>query len=152
MSLEAAADLAETVYERDKKQFAVQAVSQATLDADAGDLKSKRAQVAAQAAVVEKKTIAAPFDGRLGITTVNPGQYIDAGDMIVTLQALDPIYVDFYLPQQQVANISLGQTVSAATDAFPGRTLRGQSDRHQPQGGPRDAQRPDRGDAGQSQT
>lgn len=124
-SLEAAADLAETVYERDKKQFAVQAVSQATLDTDAGDLKSKRAQAAAQAAVVEKKTIAAPFDGRLGITTVNPGQYIDAGNMVVTLQALDPIYVDFYLPQQQVANISLGQTVSAATDAFPGRTFEG---------------------------
>jgi membrane fusion protein (multidrug efflux system) len=76
-SLEAAADLAATVYARDKVQFDAQAISQAQLDADAADLKNKRAQAAAQAALVDKKILRAPFDGRLGITTVNPGQYLN---------------------------------------------------------------------------
>lgn len=124
-SLQAEADLANIVYERDKKQFAVQAISQAVLDGDASNLKDKRAQVAEQAALVDKKTIRAPFTGRLGITTVNPGQYINPGDKIVTLQSLDFIYSDFYLPQQELSNISLGQTVVATTDAYPGRTFAG---------------------------
>jgi membrane fusion protein, multidrug efflux system len=124
-SLEAAAELARTTYERDKAQFAVQAVSRATLDADAADLKSKEAQVAQQAAVVDKKTIRAPFAGRLGINTVNLGQYINPGDKIVTLQSLDPIYADFYLPQQQLSRLRLGQTVTATTDTYPGRVFGG---------------------------
>ncbi|HVO65812.1 MAG TPA: efflux RND transporter periplasmic adaptor subunit [Syntrophales bacterium] len=124
-SLEAAADLANTVYERDKKQFAVQAISQATLDADAADLKSKRAQVAQQKALVDKKTIRAPFAGKLGICTVNPGQYINPGDKIVTLQSLSFIYADFYLPQQELSRVSLGQTVDVASDTHPGRTFTG---------------------------
>jgi len=124
-SLEAAAGLAQIVYDRDKKQYAVQAVSQATLDADAADLKSKQAQVAQQAAIVEKKTIHAPFAGRLGISTVNPGQYVNPGDRIVTLQSLDTLYLDFYLPQQELSQISRGQPVAATTDTYPGRTFSG---------------------------
>jgi membrane fusion protein (multidrug efflux system) len=124
-SLEAAAELANTIYERDKKQFAEQAVSQATLDADAADLKSKLAQVAQQAAIVEKKIIRAPFAGRLGINTVNPGQYVNPGDKVVTLQSLDPIYVDFYMPQQEFSRIAPGQTVVASTDTYPNRSFNG---------------------------
>src|SRR5215813_13331170 len=90
-ALEAAADLASTVYERDKAQLAAEVISKAQVDTDAADLKSKRAQVAQQAALVEKKTIRAPFAGKLGITTVNPGQYLNAGATIVTLQTIDPI-------------------------------------------------------------
>lgn len=123
--LEATAELADTVYERDKKQFTVQAISRAVLDADAADLKAKRAQVLQQAALVEKKTIRAPFAGKLGITFVNPGQYLNPGDKIVTLQALDSLYVDFYLPQQQLAGIAVGQRLSAFTDTFPGRSFAG---------------------------
>jgi membrane fusion protein (multidrug efflux system) len=119
-ALEAAADLAATVYARDKEQFDAQAISQAQLDADAADLKNKRAQAAAQAALVAKKVIRAPFDGRLGITTVNPGQYLNTGDKIVTLQAVDPIYVDFKLPQQQLALIADGQAVNLTADSYPG--------------------------------
>ena len=119
-ALEAAADLSATVYERDKAQYEAQAISKAQLDADAADLKNKRAQAAAQAALVAKKTLRAPFAGRLGITTVNPGQYINTGDKVVTLQALDPIYVDFKLPQQQLATIIIGQTVNLTADAFAG--------------------------------
>jgi membrane fusion protein (multidrug efflux system) len=124
-ALEAAADLAATVYERDRRQYEAQAISKATLDADAADLKSKRAQVSQQAAIVEKKTIRAPFGGRLGITTVNPGQYLNPGDKIVTLQSIDPIYVDFMLPQQQLSRIAVGQEMSLLTDSFPGRAFRG---------------------------
>jgi membrane fusion protein (multidrug efflux system) len=119
-ALEAAAELSATVYERDKAQYEAQAISKAQLDADAADLKNKRAQAAAQAALVAKKTLRAPFAGRLGITTVNPGQYINTGDKVVTLQALDPIYVDFKLPQQQLATITIGQAVNLTADAFAG--------------------------------
>jgi len=119
-ALEAAADLSSTVYERDKEQYDAQAISKAQLDADAADLKNKRAQAAAQAALAAKKIIRAPFDGRLGITTVNPGQYLNTGDKIVTLQAVDPIYVDFKLPQQQLALIANGQSVNLNTDSYPG--------------------------------
>src|SRR5262249_10315821 len=119
-ALEAAADLAATVYERDKAQFEVEAISKAQLDADAADLRNKRAQAKAQAALVAKKTLRAPFAGRLGITTVNPGQYLNTGDKVVTLQALDPLYVDFKLPQQQLAKISSNQVVILTADAFPG--------------------------------
>jgi membrane fusion protein (multidrug efflux system) len=126
-SLEAAAELADTVFERDKKQFDAKAISKAALDADAADFKSKRAQVAQQAALVAKKTILAPFGGRLGISIVNPGQYVNPGDKIVTLQALDSIYADFYLPQQEISRISLGQGVVVTTDTYPGRTFSGKT-------------------------
>lgn len=124
-AFEAAADLAQSVYDRDKKQFAVQAISQATLDADAADLKGKRALVAQQEALVDKKSIHAPFAGRLGISYVNPGQYVNAGDKIATLQSLDSIYIDFTLPQQELSRISQGQTASASTDTYPGKIFRG---------------------------
>ncbi|HEV2284637.1 MAG TPA: efflux RND transporter periplasmic adaptor subunit [Steroidobacteraceae bacterium] len=124
-ALEAAADLAATVYERDKLQFEAQAISQAQLDADAADLKNKRAQAAAQAALVEKKIIRAPFDGHLGITTVNPGQYLNTGDKVVTLQQLDPVYVDFRLPQEDLAQVHPGLEVRLALDAFPGESFGG---------------------------
>ncbi len=117
-SLEAAAELAATVYERDKAQFAADVLSQAQLDNDAADLKSKRAQVAQQVATVDKKTIRAPFGGKLGISTVNPGQYLNPGDKLVTLQTIDPIYVDFYFPQQQLPQIALGQQVTVTADAY----------------------------------
>ncbi|MHB8481574.1 MAG: efflux RND transporter periplasmic adaptor subunit [Nitrospiria bacterium] len=124
-SLESLTELARTLYERDKAQFAVQAVSQATVDTDAFDFKSKQAQVAQQAALVEKKTIRAPFSGRLGISTITPGQYVNPGDKIVTLQSLDPIYVDFFVPQQKLTRISLGQSVRVTTDTYPGRSFAG---------------------------
>jgi membrane fusion protein (multidrug efflux system) len=124
-SLEAAADLAATVYERDKAQLDAEVISKAQVDTDAGDLKSKRAQVAQQAALVEKKTIRAPFSGKLGISTVNPGQYLDAGAKLVTLQTIDPIYVDFSLPQQQLPQVAIGQKVTLTTDAYKGVAFEG---------------------------
>ena len=117
-SLEAAAELASTVYERDKALLAAEVISKAQVDTDAGDLKSKRAQVAQQQAVLEKKTLRAPFAGKLGISIVNPGQYLNPADKLVTLQTIDPIYVDFFLPQQQLPQVAIGQTVTLTTDTF----------------------------------
>lgn len=124
-TLVATRDLSQSVYERNKKQFQAQAVSQASLDADAADLKVKQAQVAQQEAQTIKKSIRAPFAGRLGIHSVNPGQYLNAGDKIVTLQALDSIYVDFYLPQQELSRLTKGQTVTAVSDAYPNKKFTG---------------------------
>ena len=124
-SLEAAADLSASVLKRDKAQFDAQAIAQAQLDADAADLKSKRALAAQQQAIIDKKTIRAPFSGKLGITTVNPGQYVNPGDKIVTLQTIDPIYVDFNLPQKQVGQLQVGQVVNVTSDGFAGVTFPG---------------------------
>ena len=124
-SLQAQAELARTTFERDKRQFAVKAISKAVLDVSAADLKSKLAQVDEQAAMVEKKTIRAPFGGRIGISTVNPGQYLNPGDKIVTLQSVDTVYVDFLLPQQHIGQITLGQNVIATTDTYPDRKFKG---------------------------
>jgi membrane fusion protein, multidrug efflux system len=124
-SLQAEAELAETTYKRDEQQFQVKAISQATLDVSQADLKSKQAQVDQQAAVLDKKTIRAPFSGRVGISTVNPGQYVNPGDRIVTLQSFDSVYVDFFLPQQDIARITLGQAVFVTTNTYPGRNFEG---------------------------
>jgi membrane fusion protein (multidrug efflux system) len=110
-SLKATSGLAEVVYTRDKAQFAAQAIAQATLDSDAANLEAARAQVREQQAIVDKKFIRAPFAGRVGIRAVDPGQYVAAGTKLVTLQALDPIYVDFYLPQQELPKITVGEAV-----------------------------------------
>ncbi len=123
--LEAAADLAQTTLTRDRVQFAAQAISQAQIDADEADLKSKRAQVVNQQATIDKKTIRAPFSGRLGITLVNPGQYLNPGDKVVTLQTIDPIYIDFNLPQQEIGGVSVGQPVTVLSDAYPGQAFGG---------------------------
>ncbi len=124
-ALAAAADLALVVYKRDQEQFKAQAISQAQLDNDAADLKNRRAQEAAQAALVAKKTLRAPFAGRLGITTLNPGQYLNPGDKVVTVQQLDPILVDFRLPQQSLARIAVGQAITLSADTWPGVNFTG---------------------------
>ena len=125
-SLKATAALARITLERDQKQLAAQAVSQQTVDTDTQTLKSDEAQVAQQQALVDYKSIRAPFSGRLGIRQVDLGQYLAAGTAIVTLQSLDPIYIDFYLPQQALAQIKVGQPVSATVDTYPGTAFPGE--------------------------
>jgi membrane fusion protein, multidrug efflux system len=125
-SLQAMADLSEITYERDQKQFKMQAVSQATLDTDAANLKNAKAQVAQQQAILDKRILRAPFDGHLGVRVVDLGQYLSAGSVIVTLQALDPIFVDFFVPQQSVDQVRLGQTVTVKVDVFRDKTFTGE--------------------------
>jgi membrane fusion protein (multidrug efflux system) len=124
-ALTAEANLAALVYHRDLIQYQAQAISRSQLDTDSANLKSTREQEAAQAALVAKKTVRAPFSGRLGITTVNPGQYLNPGDPIVTLESVDPIYVDFKLPQDELSRVAVGQTVHLMADAFPGEKFQG---------------------------
>jgi len=124
-SLEATLELSKITYERDKAQFEANAVSKATLDTDFANLKSNEAQVEEQKAVIAKKIIRAPFSGRLGISLVYPGQYVNPGDKLVTLQSLDPIYVDFYVPQQSINEMAVGKEVTLSTDTYPGKTFKG---------------------------
>jgi membrane fusion protein (multidrug efflux system) len=76
-------------------------------------------------AAIAKKTIRAPFAGRLGIRLVNLGEILQEGDDIVSLQSLDPIFVNFLLPQQQLSRIGTGLTVRVTTDALPGEDVEG---------------------------
>ena len=124
-SLQANAELAKINYDRDVAQFKANGVSKAVVDSDAANLKSLNAQVDQQVATVAKKTIRAPFTGRLGISAVNPGQYINPGDKVVTLQQLDPIYADFYVPQQELAKLKVGMGVTILADTFPGKSFHG---------------------------
>jgi membrane fusion protein (multidrug efflux system) len=118
-ALEATAALAQLNYDRASQLLKTDAVSQETVDTDLSTLKNARAQVAQQRALVSYKSIRAPFSGRLGIRRVDLGQYIAPGSPIVTLQQLDPIFIDFYLPQQSLAKIKVGQDVTARVDTYP---------------------------------
>jgi membrane fusion protein, multidrug efflux system len=125
-SLEALARLAQITYDRDVRQLKAQAISQAVVDNDEATLRNYRAQVAEQKAIVDKKTLRAPFAGRLGLRQADLGQYLAAGTMVVTLQALDPIFVDFLLPQQAFDQIRVGQQVKAKVDTYPGKVFSGE--------------------------
>lgn len=125
-SLKATAGLAQVNYDRDRTLVTGDTVTQQTVDTDLATLKSDRAQVEQQQALVGYKTLKAPFSGRLGIREVDLGQYIPAGMPVVTLQQLDPIYVDFYLPQQSLAKIKVGQPVAAKVDTYPSITFSGE--------------------------
>jgi membrane fusion protein (multidrug efflux system) len=118
-ALKATATLAKITLERDSSLVETKAVSQQTVDTDKGNLMNAEALVAQQQALVDYKFIRAPFSGRLGIRQVDLGQYLAAGTTIVTLQQIDPIYIDFYLPQKALAQIQVGQQVSGNVDAFP---------------------------------
>ena len=87
---------------------------------------------AAAASTSTKKQLRAPFAGRAGIITVNPGAYLNSGTTIVTLQQLDPIFVDFHLPQRNLSELKVGQKVALTLDAFKGKTFDGSVDRDQP--------------------
>ncbi len=117
-SLKAEQDLAKLTYQRNQAQFLAKAVSQQTIDNDKATLAKLTASVAEQQALVNKKLIRAPFAGRLGIRLVDTGQYLNAGTAIVTLQALDSLYVDFFLPQQMLSKVAIGQSVHIKVDAY----------------------------------
>jgi len=124
--LEAAAALAEVTFGRAKQQLAAQAISKADYDTASADLKAKQAAVQQQQVNVARKQLRAPFAGRAGIVTVNPGAYINAGTTLVTVQQLDPVFVDFHLPQRNLSELRVGQAVALTLDAFAGKPFEGQ--------------------------
>jgi len=125
-SAEAEADLAQTVFDRTKSLRASNAVPQSELDAAASQLRKITAQVEQLRAAISKKQVRAPFSGRLGIREVNLGQFVNHGDKIVSLQSLDPVFIDFLLPQQLISAVDTGQEISVRTDAHPGREFKGE--------------------------
>jgi membrane fusion protein (multidrug efflux system) len=124
-ALEAAARLAEIELERVQRLYASNSISKAEVDARQSQADQAAANVSAQRARIALKTITAPFDGVLGIRKVNLGQYVDAGAAIVSLQSLDPIFLNFMLPEQRLADVQVGQPVSARVGAFPNRAFKG---------------------------
>ena len=121
----ASADLARLNLERARDLRGKSMMSQADLDSAEAQAKQANAQIDNIRAVIAKKTIRAPFAGRAGIRQVNLGQFLDNGAAIVTLQSLDPVYVDFALPQQNLSQLGVGMTVRVTTDAFPGQSFTG---------------------------
>lgn len=124
-SLKALADLAKVINERDRQQLAIQAISKNVFDTSKADAKSKQAQVEQQIALVAKKNLKAPFSGRVGIVIINPGQFVNPGDKLFTLQTLDLIFVDFNLPQSNAEQIQVGQEIVMTTDAFKDASFTG---------------------------
>jgi membrane fusion protein (multidrug efflux system) len=125
-SAQANAALADITYKRDQQQFKIEGVSKQVVDNDSANLKSLLAQVAQQQAIVDKKTIRAPFSGRLGINLIDIGQYLNPGNAIVMLQTLDPVLADFYVPQQSIGLLKMGQKVVITSDANPGKEFVGE--------------------------
>lgn len=123
---EAQRDLARINYERAKSLVEGGAIPRADYDAAAAQKEQTEAKVGEIRATIERKTIRAPFTGRLGIRQVNLGQYLAAGNPIVPLQSLDPIYVDFSVPQQQATQVRVGQKVRITANELAGTGFEGQ--------------------------
>lgn len=121
----AQADLSRTNRDRAEQLLTRGIIARADLDNSVATAAQAQAQVENIKATIAKKTIRAPFSGRLGIRQVNLGQILREGDPIVTLQSLDPIYVDFTLPQQQLPQLRLGLQVRVTGDTLPGVTMEG---------------------------
>ena len=123
---QAEARLAELELERQRRLRQQNANSESDVDRALSQLEQARARVDAVRASLDKKTIRAPFAGRIGIMDVDRGQYIDIGAGVVTLQTLDPINVDFTVPQKELARIEAGQPVRARVDAWGDEAFTGQ--------------------------
>jgi membrane fusion protein (multidrug efflux system) len=115
---QAALALRKANFERAKELLAQKVATQAAYDQVLAEYKQAQAAIDTIQSIIAKKTIRAPFAGRLGIRLVNLGQILEAGQPIVSLQALDPIHVNFSMPQDQVSRIQLGLPVRIATDAL----------------------------------
>ena len=128
--LQAQLNLAQITLARDEAQLKVQAISQAVVDTDRANVTSVQAQlkalaeqINAQKAVLAQATVTAPFSGVLGIRQVNLGQYLAPGTAVVTLQALDPMDIDFTVPQNQIDLVHVGMKAELTTNAAPGKTF-----------------------------
>jgi membrane fusion protein (multidrug efflux system) len=124
-ALKAQAELARLNLVRARDLHTQGVISQAEFDANDAAANQSVAQADATQAIIDKKTIRAPFSGRLGIRSVNLGQFVHDGDAIVSLHSLDPVYVDFTVPEQQLDQVNRAMAVRVTTDATPGRKFEG---------------------------
>jgi membrane fusion protein (multidrug efflux system) len=111
-------DLTKLNLERSRQLLERQVISQAEYDQVAAEAKQAEARAGETRATIQRKTIRAPFAGVLGLRQVNLGQYLTGGDPVVSLQSMDPIYVDFSLPQQDVASLKVGAAVRVSADGI----------------------------------
>lgn len=117
--------LAQMNYNRDKTLFEKKVSSQSSLDQRFAELKEAEAGVESVQAQIKLKTITAPFDGRIGIRLVNLGEFISPGTAMVTLQSINPLYVNFNLPEQFLPNLHIGQRVSTTVNIGKGKEVDG---------------------------
>lgn len=116
---------ARVTMERDRTLLTNNMVSQSEFDQAEAAWKQAKANADAIQAAIDKKTIRAPFAGKLGIRQVNLGEYVDSGKPIVSLQSLAPVYADFSLPQQTLSDIKTGMTVRVSLDTYANKQFEG---------------------------
>ena len=124
--LKAMAELAEVTARRAKEQLEAKTISSADFDAVEADCKAKAAAVQAQAAMVARKHLCAPFPGKVGLVAISAGAYLNPGVAVLTLQQLDHVFVDFSLPQKTMQQLHKGQKCQVQLDAYPGHNFVGQ--------------------------
>ena len=124
-ALRAERRLAEIKFNRSKDLLKKQVTSKSEYDEAYATYEAALARVAEQEAVISKKVIRAPFSGLLGISQVDIGQFLEPGDHIVSLQALDPIHVDYTLPERYLPQVAVGQEVHVRVEAMPDEVFRG---------------------------
>ena len=124
-SLEAQRDLAKVNYDRYQELSKQGVISRMDYDKASADQRQTDANVAEINATIERKTIRAPFSGILGIRKINLGEYLAAGAPIVSLQSLNPIYVDFGVPQQNAGQVQVGRSISVTREALAGQVFSG---------------------------
>lgn len=125
-SAKAALTLAQISFERTETLYNRKVASASDYDTAKATLEQDQANVAGIKALIAQKNIVAPFAGKIGIRQINLGQYVSPGTPLVNLQAISPIYINFYLPEQYLPNLSLGQTVNAQVDTYPKEVFVGQ--------------------------
>jgi membrane fusion protein, multidrug efflux system len=124
-SAEAQTEMSRLNAERTRSLRAGNTVSQSELDQAEATLKQNQANADVIRAAIEKKTIRAPFAGRLGIWQVNVGATLDARRALVSLQSLTPVYADFSIPQQNLSQLKTGLAVQVTSDTYPGQKFDG---------------------------
>ncbi len=124
--LEANAALLKVNLDRARQQLAYKGISKAEFDSAEASYKAAEAGVSQQQALIDKRQLRAPFSGRVGIVTLTPGSYLKAGDVVLTLQQLDPVFVDLNVPQDKLAEIKVGQKIVLSLEAFPDRPFLGE--------------------------
>jgi len=125
-SLRAQRDQAKSAFERDQRLYEQGNQSEAQRDQSRARYNELEAEIERQQARIAKKTVRAPFAGRLGLREVQVGQYVEPGTPLVTLQDLTPLHVNFSLPEQRLPDISTGQPLEVRVDAYPDQVFTGE--------------------------
>ena len=124
--LEANTALLKVNLDRASQQLAYKGISKAEFDSAAASYKAAQAGVGQQQALIDKRQLRAPFSGRVGIVSLTAGSYVKAGDVVLTVQQLDPAFVDLNVPQDKLGEIKVGQTVVLSLTSMADRPFLGQ--------------------------